>query len=85
MRATEGPNVLDLVDGVHPGDKGYSKMAQLWFRGYKKPCRRGSYEHQRPVLKLETSLLINVSGFYLSHIDEKTLFCFAAIDVRDFS
>lgn len=33
MYTWEGPEVQDLVDGIHPDDKGYHKMARLWLRG----------------------------------------------------
>jgi lysophospholipase L1-like esterase len=30
MRTAEGPQVGDLVDGTHPNDEGYKKMAGVW-------------------------------------------------------
>jgi len=30
MRTAEGPQVGDLVDGTHPNDEGYEKMAGVW-------------------------------------------------------
>lgn len=33
MCSSEGPDVQGLVDGVHPDDEGYDKMAKLWFQG----------------------------------------------------
>lgn len=33
MYTWEGPEVQDLVNGIHPDDKGYHKMARLWLRG----------------------------------------------------
>ena len=34
----------DLVDGTHPDDEGYEKMAQLWFSGIKDAAARGWLE-----------------------------------------
>lgn len=31
MNSPEGPQLGDLVDGTHPDDKGYKKMAAIWF------------------------------------------------------
>ncbi|EKJ72016.1 hypothetical protein NXS19_011296 [Fusarium pseudograminearum] len=31
MNSTEGPQLDDLVDGIHPKDEGYKKMADIWF------------------------------------------------------
>lgn len=33
MHTPAGPSLDDLVDGVHPNDLGYQKMAILWFEG----------------------------------------------------
>ncbi|KAL2133066.1 hypothetical protein VTI74DRAFT_2970 [Chaetomium olivicolor] len=33
MHSPDGPGLGDLVDGTHPGDMGYRKMANLWFKG----------------------------------------------------
>ncbi|KAJ0136947.1 Uncharacterized protein HZ326_20065 [Fusarium oxysporum f. sp. albedinis] len=31
MNSAEGPELTDLVDGTHPNDEGYKKMADIWF------------------------------------------------------
>ncbi|KAI4202324.1 MAG: hypothetical protein LQ348_001533 [Seirophora lacunosa] len=31
----------DLVDGIHPGDAGYSKMAQAWIKGLQRAADKG--------------------------------------------
>jgi lysophospholipase L1-like esterase len=31
MNSAEGPELTDLVDGIHPNDEGYKKMADIWF------------------------------------------------------
>lgn len=31
MSTAEGPQREDLVDGTHPNDEGYKKMAVIWF------------------------------------------------------
>jgi hypothetical protein len=33
MRSPAGPLVSDLADGRHPNDKGYVKMANVWYSG----------------------------------------------------
>ncbi|KAI0014264.1 SGNH hydrolase-type esterase domain-containing protein [Xylariaceae sp. FL0662B] len=35
MHARDGPQLGDLVDGTHPNDEGYDKMARIWYRGIK--------------------------------------------------
>lgn len=40
MHAADAPQVHDLNDGTHPNDKGYEKMAKIWFEGFKAAERR---------------------------------------------
>lgn len=41
MHTPEGPDVRGLVDGIHPDDEGYNKMAKLWFRGMQEALAKG--------------------------------------------
>lgn len=41
MHTAEGPDVQGLVDGIHPDDVGYNKMAKLWFRGMQEALMKG--------------------------------------------
>lgn len=41
MYTPEGPNVHGLVDGIHPDDDGYERMAKLWFRGIQEALQKG--------------------------------------------
>ncbi|KAI1258651.1 carbohydrate esterase family 3 protein [Xylariaceae sp. FL1019] len=41
MESSSGPVVGDLVDGVHPDDAGYVKMANIWFDGIKTANAKG--------------------------------------------
>jgi lysophospholipase L1-like esterase len=41
MHSTNGPQECDLVDGTHPNDDGYNKMAKIWYEGiYRASSRR---------------------------------------------
>lgn len=44
MHTAAGPNLDDLVDGVHPSDLGYQKMALLWYEGIQDCAARGLIE-----------------------------------------
>lgn len=44
MHTAAGPSLDDLVDGVHPNDLGYQKMALLWHRGIQDCASRGLIE-----------------------------------------
>lgn len=44
MRTAAGPTLDDLVDGVHPNDLGYQKMASLWYEGIQDCVSRGLIE-----------------------------------------
>lgn len=41
MYNLEGLDVQGLVDGIHPDDVGYNKMAKLWFSGMQEAARKG--------------------------------------------
>ncbi|KAI0141665.1 carbohydrate esterase family 3 protein [Xylariaceae sp. FL1272] len=41
MESPSGPVVGDLVDGVHPNDAGYIKMADIWFTGIQTANAKG--------------------------------------------
>ncbi len=41
----------DLVDGIHPNDTGYSKMANVWFKALEENMQ-GSYAYLIPVYGL---------------------------------
>ncbi|KAI0100209.1 SGNH hydrolase-type esterase domain-containing protein [Nemania sp. FL0031] len=40
MHTPEGPQLSDLVDGTHPNDEGYDKMARIWYRGIKEAASK---------------------------------------------
>lgn len=44
MHTAAGPNLDNLVDGVHPDDLGYQKMALLWYEGIQDCAARGLIE-----------------------------------------
>ncbi|KAJ0140678.1 hypothetical protein CTA2_1653 [Colletotrichum tanaceti] len=44
-----GPLRSDLVDGVHPSDAGYVKMANVWFASIKDAASRGWLESPQPL------------------------------------
>ncbi|KAI3322320.1 carbohydrate esterase family 3 protein [Xylariaceae sp. AK1471] len=41
MQPPAGPTVSQLVDGIHPNDAGYAKMATIWFNGIKEADKAG--------------------------------------------
>ncbi|PYH76331.1 SGNH hydrolase [Aspergillus uvarum CBS 121591] len=41
MYTERGPTFIDLVDGTHPGDAGYRKMADVWFSGFQEAAIMG--------------------------------------------
>ena len=41
MQSSEGPQVTDLVDGTHPNDAGYKKMAVIWAEAIQKAQLQG--------------------------------------------
>ncbi|KAF5585440.1 acetylxylan esterase [Fusarium pseudocircinatum] len=45
MYGTRGPELDDLMDGTHPNDDGYSKMAHIWFHSIAKALANGFLRH----------------------------------------
>ncbi|KAI1451902.1 SGNH hydrolase-type esterase domain-containing protein [Annulohypoxylon moriforme] len=43
MHAAAGPSCDDLVDGIHPNDSGYRKMALLWRKGIHEAASKGLF------------------------------------------
>ncbi|RBQ98175.1 hypothetical protein FVER53590_13585 [Fusarium verticillioides] len=43
MYCTKGPEIDDLLDGTHPNDDGYSKMAHIWFNSIAKARANGFF------------------------------------------
>jgi lysophospholipase L1-like esterase len=41
MHTANGPQVGDLVDGTHPNDAGYAKMAAIWLGGLQEAAGQG--------------------------------------------
>lgn len=41
MQPPAGPTTAELVDGTHPTEEGYAKMADIWFAGIKEADRAG--------------------------------------------
>lgn len=50
MHGADGPQKGELVDGTHPNDAGYNKMAKIWHRSIQEAASRGFL--QRPRSKL---------------------------------
>ena len=44
MNSAEGPKLEDLMDGTHPNDDGYKKMADIWFRAIQEAHARRFFE-----------------------------------------
>ncbi|RSL86077.1 hypothetical protein CDV31_016454 [Fusarium ambrosium] len=40
MDSSRGPQLDDLVDGTHPNDHGYKKMATIWFGAVQRACEK---------------------------------------------
>ncbi|KAK7409288.1 hypothetical protein QQX98_008528 [Neonectria punicea] len=43
INSPEGPKLGDLVDGIHPGDQGYKKMAAIWFSAIRQARKDGFF------------------------------------------
>lgn len=41
MNSSRGPQLDDLVDGTHPNDCGYEKMAAIWFDAIQRASEKG--------------------------------------------
>ncbi|KAL6890515.1 SGNH hydrolase-type esterase domain-containing protein [Trichoderma evansii] len=41
MHGADGPNADELVDGTHPNDSAYQKMARIWHKGIRKAVSKG--------------------------------------------
>ncbi|KAI0540603.1 carbohydrate esterase family 3 protein [Xylaria digitata] len=41
MQPPNGPTTAELVDGTHPTEAGYAKMATIWFNGIKQADKEG--------------------------------------------
>ncbi|RBR06803.1 uncharacterized protein FIESC28_10919 [Fusarium coffeatum] len=52
MSSAEGPQLDDLMDGTHPSDDGYKRMADIWFRAIQKACARRFFERWNDRLKI---------------------------------
>ncbi|TVY73781.1 Multidomain esterase [Fusarium oxysporum f. sp. cubense] len=44
MYSTKGPDLDDLMDGTHPNDDGYNKMAHIWFNAIRKARANGFFK-----------------------------------------
>lgn len=44
MYSAQGPELNDLVDGTHPHDAGYKKMAEIWFNAIQQARRNQFFE-----------------------------------------
>ncbi len=49
MHAANGPQPSDLVDGTHPDDAGYAKMAAIWYMGLVQASNSGWLQKADPV------------------------------------
>ncbi|KAJ5788349.1 hypothetical protein N7457_003339 [Penicillium paradoxum] len=50
MHASDGPDVQDFADGIHPDDKGYHRMARLWFLGVQEALQKGFIDGSKYML-----------------------------------
>ncbi|OQD87991.1 hypothetical protein PENSOL_c074G08798 [Penicillium solitum] len=50
MDTPDGPDVQSFVDGIHPDDKGYYKMAILWLRGIQEAIQKGFIDGSKYML-----------------------------------
>lgn len=50
MHGDDGPQKADLsADGIHPNDRGYAKMANIWNRSIREASREGMIVEPRPL------------------------------------
>ncbi|GKT48215.1 multidomain esterase [Colletotrichum spaethianum] len=55
MHSDKGPLMGDLVDGTHPSDAGYVKMANVWFASIKDAASRGWLESPQALPESKSS------------------------------
>ncbi|KAK2026942.1 GDSL-like Lipase/Acylhydrolase [Colletotrichum zoysiae] len=55
MHTDAGPLASDLVDGTHPDEAGYVKMANIWFASIKDAASRGWLEAPQPLPESQAS------------------------------
>lgn len=48
MHGADGPNADELVDGTHPNDSAYRKMASIWHRGFQEAVSKGFLQASIP-------------------------------------
>lgn len=48
MHGADGPNADELVDGTHPNDLAYQKMATIWQRGFREAVSKGFLQASVP-------------------------------------
>lgn len=48
MHGADGPNADELVDGTHPNDAAYRKMAGIWHRGFQEAVSKGFLQASIP-------------------------------------
>ncbi|UKZ67969.1 uncharacterized protein TrAtP1_009126 [Trichoderma atroviride] len=48
MHGADGPNADELVDGTHPNDAAYRKMASIWHRGFQEAVSKGFLQASVP-------------------------------------
>lgn len=49
MQPPAGPTTAQLVDGTHPTDAGYAKMANIWFKGIQEADEAGFLLNKEPI------------------------------------
>lgn len=49
MHGPDGPQLADMSDNTHPNDRGYKKMATLWYNGLVDASKAGLLEAPEPV------------------------------------
>lgn len=48
MHGVDGPNADELVDGIHPNDEAYKKMARIWHKGFREAVSKGFLQAPSP-------------------------------------
>ena len=84
MRGPDGPDLDDLVDDIHPGDEGFEKMANVWFKAIEDAASRGWLEEPQELPQNSTKpeeeggnkafklmmWLLGSPSAYLQHVKE---------------